>query len=216
MDKILSKKTLIIIPAYNEEGAIARVIANIRRDVPQADILVVNDGSRDRTAREARQNGAMVMNLPYNMGIGSAVQSGFLFAKEKGYHYAVQVDGDGQHPAKEIPRLLAALDNGADMSIGSRFVVSTGYQPPFSRALGIKIFSFLVSLIVRRRVFDTTSGFRAINRKAILLLTVVYTVFIGGVLSLMYAFIYRAFGPPKYGPQDAPPIRPRKVKKYTR
>ncbi|MGD8878375.1 MAG: glycosyltransferase family 2 protein, partial [Syntrophobacterales bacterium] len=104
----MSKKTLIIIPAYNEEGSVARVIENIRRDVPDADILVVNDGSRDRTARQARESGAMVMNLPYNMGIGSAVQSGFLFAKEKGYHCAVQVDGDGQHPPSEIPRLLEA------------------------------------------------------------------------------------------------------------
>ncbi len=173
-DGNLPKKTLIIVPAYNEAGSIADVVDNIREHVTNADILVVNDGSQDRTARKARESGAMVVSLPYNMGIGSAVQSGFLFAKEKGYHFAVQVDGDGQHPAKEIPRLLAALDNGADMSIGSRFVVSTGYQPPFSRALGIKIFSFLVSLIVRRRVFDTTSGFRAINRKAILLLTETY------------------------------------------
>ena len=139
MDTILSKKTLIIVPAYNEEGSVARVIENIRRDVPDADILVVNDGSRDRTARQARESGAMVMNLPYNMGIGSAVQSGFLFAKEKGYHYAVQVDGDGQHPPSEIPRLLEALDNGVDMAIGSRFVQPTGYRPAFTRSLGIKV-----------------------------------------------------------------------------
>jgi len=170
----LLKKTLIIVPAYNEAGSIADVVENIRKHVKNADILVVNDGSRDRTARKARESGAMVVSLPYNMGIGSAVQSGFIFAKEKGYHFAVQVDGDGQHPAKEIPRLLAALDNGADMAIGSRFVVSTGYRPPFSRALGIKIFSFLVSSIVRRKVYDTTSGFRAISRKAILLLTETY------------------------------------------
>ncbi len=170
----LSKKTLIIVPAYNEAGSIADVVENIRKHVTNADILVVNDGSRDRTARKARESGAMVVSLPYNMGIGSAVQSGFIFAKEKGYHVAVQVDGDGQHPAKEIPRLLAALDNGADMAIGSRFAVYTGYRPPFSRALGIKIFSFLVSSIVRRKVYDTTSGFRAISRKAILLLTETY------------------------------------------
>jgi glycosyltransferase involved in cell wall biosynthesis len=174
MDTILSKKTLIIIPAYNEEGAIARVITNIRRDVPHADVLVVNDGSLDRTAREARQNGAMVMNLPYNMGIGSAVQSGFLFAKKKGYHCAVQVDGDGQHPPSEIPKLLAALDNGVDMVIGSRFVQPTKYRPTFTRSLGIKIFAFLVSLIVGKKVHDTTSGFRAASRKAILLLSKTY------------------------------------------
>ena len=174
MDVTLPKKTLIIIPAYNEEGSVARVVENIRRDVPDADILVVNDGSRDRTAREARESGAMVMTLPYNMGIGSAVQSGFLFAKEKGYHFAVQVDGDGQHPTSEISRLLSALDNGVDLAIGSRFVQPTEYRPTLTRSLGIKVFSFLVSLIVGKKVFDTTSGFRAINRKAILLLTETY------------------------------------------
>lgn len=150
------------------------MIKNIHRDLPDADILVVNDGSRDRTARKARESGAMVMNLPYNMGIGSAVQSGFLFAKEKGYHFAVQVDGDGQHPASEIPRLLAALDNGVDLAIGSRFVQFTGYRPTFTRSLGIKIFSLLVSVIVGKKVYDTTSGFRAASRKAILLLTETY------------------------------------------
>jgi len=174
MDTIASKQTLIIIPAYNEEGSIAGVVKNIRNHAGDADILVVNDGSRDRTARMAKESGAMVINLPYNMGIGSAVQSGFLFAKEKGYHFAVQVDGDGQHPASAIPRLLAALDKGVDMAIGSRFVQPSGYRPPFCRTLGIKIFSFLVSLIVGKKVFDTTSGFRAISRKAILLLTETY------------------------------------------
>jgi glycosyltransferase involved in cell wall biosynthesis len=167
----LSKKTLIIIPAYNEEGSIGAVVESIRRHTVEADILVVNDGSQDRTARQARESGALVINLPYNMGIGSAVQSGFLFAKEKGYHFAVQVDGDGQHPSSEIPRLLEALDNGVDMAIGSRFVQPTGYRPTFTRSLGIKIFSFLVSLIVGKKVYDTTSGFRAASRKAVLLLT---------------------------------------------
>jgi hypothetical protein len=174
MDQTLPKKTLIIVPAYNEDGSITRVVEHIRKNVPQADILVVDDGSNDRTARRARESGAMVISLPYNMGIGSAVQSGFLFAKQKGYHFAVQVDGDGQHPASEIPRLLAALENEVDMAIGSRFVQSTNYRPPFLRAVGIKIFSFLVSSIVGKRVYDTTSGFRACGRKAIVLLTETY------------------------------------------
>jgi glycosyltransferase involved in cell wall biosynthesis len=169
-----SKKTLIIIPAYNEDGAIARVVEHIHKHVPQADILVVDDGSTDRTARRARESGAMVISLPYNMGIGTAVQSGFLFAKQKGYHFTVQVDGDGQHPASEIPSLLAALEDGSDMAIGSRFVQSTNYRPPFLRAVGIKIFSFLVSSIVGKRVYDTTSGFRACGRRAIVLLTETY------------------------------------------
>lgn len=174
MDTKSSKKTLIIIPAYNEERSIAGVVENIRKHVTNADILVVNDGSQDRTARTARDSGAMVVSLPYNMGIGGAVQSGFLFAKEKGYDYAVQVDGDGQHPAGEIPRLLETLRNGIDVAIGSRFVQSTNYRPPFFRALGIKIFSFLVSLIVGQKIYDTTSGFRACGRKAIVLLTETY------------------------------------------
>ena len=174
MGQSLSKKTLIIVPAYNEDGTIARVVEHIHKHVPLADILVVDDGSNDRTVRRARESGAMVISLPYNMGIGSAVQSGFLFAKHKGYHFAVQVDGDGQHPASEIPRLLAALENGVDMAIGSRFVQSSNYRPPFFRAVGIKIFSFLVSLIVGKRVFDTTSGFRACGRKPIVLLAETY------------------------------------------
>ena len=174
MEKATSKKTLIIIPAYNEQGSIGAVVENIRSHVIDADILVVNDGSQDRTARTARESGAMVISLPYNMGIGTAVQSGFLFAKEKGYHFVVQVDGDGQHPAKEIPRLLEALDNGADVAIGSRFVQPTGYRPPLFRAVGIRVFSFLVSLIVGEKVHDTTSGFRAANRQAILLLVETY------------------------------------------
>jgi glycosyltransferase involved in cell wall biosynthesis len=165
------KKTLIIVPAYHEEGTIVGVVENIRSHVPDADILVVNDGSVDRTARRARESGARVIALPYNMGIGSAVQSGFLFAKEKGYHIAVQVDGDGQHPPSEIPRLLAVLDDGIDVAIGSRFVQSTAYKPQFLRSAGIKIFSLLVSALVGKAVHDTTSGFRAHNRKAILLLT---------------------------------------------
>ncbi len=174
MDRTLSKKTLIIVPAYNEEGSIATVVENIRNHVTKADILVVDDGSQDRTARKARESGAMVISLPYNMGIGGAVQSGFLFAKEKGYNFAVQVDGDGQHPSSEIPRLLEALDNGVDMAIGSRFVQPTGYRPTFTRSLGIKVFSFLVSLIVGKKVYDTTSGFRATSRRAVLLLTETY------------------------------------------
>jgi hypothetical protein len=102
------------------------------------------------------------------------VQSGFLFAKEKGYQYAVQVDADGQHPTRDIPRLLAGLESGIDMAIGSRFVHRTGYRPPFLRAVGIKVFSALVSVIAGKRIHDTTSGFRAINRRAILLLTQSY------------------------------------------
>lgn len=174
MNESSAKKTLIIIPAYNEEGSIAGVVENIRRQVADVDILVVNDGSQDRTARMARESGAQVISLPYNMGIGSAVQCGFLFAKERGYHFAVQVDGDGQHPAREIPSLLAALQDGVDVAIGSRFLQSTAYRPPFFRALGIKVFSILVSAIVGKKVYDTTSGFRAINRKAIVLLSETY------------------------------------------
>lgn len=168
------KKTLIIIPAYNEQGSIGAVVENIRNHVADADILVVNDGSLDRTARKARESGAMVISLPYNMGIGTAVQSGFLFAREKGYNFVVQVDGDDQHPSSEIPRLLEALENGVDVAIGSRFVQPTGYRPPLFRAVGIRVFSFLVSLIVGKKVHDTTSGFRATNRRAILLLTETY------------------------------------------
>ncbi len=159
---------LVIIPAYNEEASLARVIASVHTAIPQADILVVNDGSRDKTAQVAEAAGAYVVSLPYNLGIGAAVQTGFRFACQGGYDYAAQVDGDGQHDPNEIGEIMAPLLAGQwDVVAGARYIEDRGYITPWLRRLGIIILALLISLIVRRRVTDPTSGFRASNRRAI-------------------------------------------------
>ncbi|MEW6583780.1 MAG: glycosyltransferase family 2 protein [Actinomycetota bacterium] len=161
-------KLLAIVPAYNEEGAVAQVVREIREAHPGADVLVVDDGSHDATAETAHAAGARVARLPFNLGIGGAVQTGYRVAWEEGYDVAVQIDGDGQHRADQLPRLLGPLREGAaDYVIGSRFAERTGYRAPLSRRGGIIILSRVVSLIVGRRMTDTTSGFRAAGRRAI-------------------------------------------------
>ncbi|MCC6544971.1 MAG: glycosyltransferase family 2 protein [Nitrospirae bacterium] len=161
-------RILVIIPALNEEKNIAQVVSSINKEVPYADILVVNDGSRDRTGQIAREHGATVIDLPYNLGIGGAMQAGFRFARLYDYDIAIQVDGDGQHPADHIERLVQVIAEGkSDMASGSRFVANGGYKSTRSRLVGIKYFSLLLSLILRERITDTTSGFRAVNKKVI-------------------------------------------------
>jgi hypothetical protein len=165
----MKKKVLVIIPAYNEEGAVGRVVQGVRDCLPEADVLVVNDGSVDLTPEKARTNGALVLNLPFNLGIGGAMQAGYKYAYEKDYDIAVQVDGDGQHDPKEIPNLIRALEErDCDVAIGSRFAAdSTGYKSSVMRKVGISIFSKVISIIVGQQVTDPTSGFRAANRRAI-------------------------------------------------
>jgi glycosyltransferase involved in cell wall biosynthesis len=161
-------KILIIIPAYNEEKSIPGVIDDIRSHVPDADIIVVNDGSRDRTEMVARELGVTVLALPFNLGIGGAMQTGYLYAEQNGYDVAVQFDGDGQHVAAEVGALLTPIRQGrADIVVGSRFLKSGEYRPPFFRRIGIWIFSTVLSAILGMKVTDTTSGFRAANRKVI-------------------------------------------------
>ena len=161
-------KILIIVPAYNEEESIPGVIGDLEAHLPDADILVVNDGSRDNTAQIARELGSRVIDLPYNLGIGGAVQAGYLYAERFGYDVAVQFDGDGQHLAEEIKKLLRPLAEGtADLVIGSRFLVPGGYKSPFFRRLGIAIFSLVLTRILGKEITDSTSGFRAVNRKVI-------------------------------------------------
>ena len=162
------RKTLVIIPAFNEEGSIKRVIEGVRITLPQSTILVVNDGSMDFTSEIAKRKGAMVIDLPFNLGIGGAMQAGFRYAFEKGYDIAVQVDADGQHDAKEIPRLLHALaGRKADMVIGSRFLGDSEFKSSMMRRVGISIFSHVISMIVGQKITDPTSGFRAVNRRVI-------------------------------------------------
>lgn len=161
-------KVLIIIPAYNEETAIGKVIRRIKLNMPDAHILVVNDGSIDRTSLKALKAGADVINLPFNLGIGGAVQTGYLYAKNNGYDIAVQVDGDGQHDPSYIKRLMQPVVEGrADMVIGSRYIARTSYRSSFLRRLGIIFFSALINLITGQKVKDTTSGYRVVNRKLI-------------------------------------------------
>jgi glycosyltransferase involved in cell wall biosynthesis len=160
---------LALIPAYNEAATVGSVVRAVRDRAPFCDVLVVNDGSRDGTTAEARAAGADVLELPFNLGIGGAVQAGFIYAKENCYRWMVQVDGDGQHEPEEITALVAVMDENPsiDMVCGSRFLVPGEYLPPVSRRTGIHLFAFLLSRILRQPVTDPTSGFRLYNRRAI-------------------------------------------------
>jgi len=161
-------KLLVIVPAYNEQESLPGVIRDLRDNIPAADILVVNDGSRDATSRTAAMHGVKVVDLPFNLGIGGAMQTGFLYAQEQGYDAVVQFDGDGQHRAEEIGKILEPLRSGtADLVIGSRFLNVGGYRAPFFRRTGIWIFSAVLSRILGMTVSDSTSGFRAANRRVI-------------------------------------------------
>jgi glycosyltransferase involved in cell wall biosynthesis len=167
-------RSVAIVPAFQERASIARVVEDIRR-LSSADVVVIDDGSGDGTAAEAVRAGARVITLPFNLGIGSAVQTGYMVALEGGYDIAIQVDGDGQHPAEEIDRLIAALgETGADIVVGSRFIGGGAYRAPFGRRLGIAVFARLVSLVTGVRMTDTTSGFRASGRRAIALFAAAY------------------------------------------
>jgi len=162
------RRTLVIIPAYNEEKNINHVLSDIEQSGFDLDVVVIDDGSGDRTAEIARSRGVAVISLPFNLGIGGAVQTGFRYASENGYHIAIQFDADGQHIAGEIGLLLECMEKeSCDVVIGSRFLTRTSYRTPFARRLGIGIFTIINTLIVGKRITDNTSGFRAYNRKAI-------------------------------------------------
>jgi glycosyltransferase involved in cell wall biosynthesis len=162
------------VPAYNEAASVAEVVAELRA-LPDVDVVVIDDGSTDRTAERALTAGARVVSLPFNLGIGGAVQTGYLVALEGGYEVAVQVDGDGQHPARELPRLAAAVaSEGADLVVGSRFLLPTPYRAPFTRRVGMRFFARVVSRLLGVRITDTTSGFRAAGPHAIRLFAEAY------------------------------------------
>ena len=172
----LAGRIVAIVPAYNEAGAIGDVVYAIRAASPAYDVVVIDDGSHDDTTPIARAHGAAVVTLPYNIGIGGAVQTGFKYALEHGYEVVVRLDGDGQHDPQEIPQLLAPLGRGeADVVVGSRFADGNGdYRPPFARRAGIRWFARLVSLLTRQKLTDTTSGFQAVNARAIRLFAADY------------------------------------------
>jgi glycosyltransferase involved in cell wall biosynthesis len=161
-----------IVPAFNEEHTIARVIGELRAFDPGLDVVVVDDGSVDGTARAATALGAEVLRLPFNLGIGGAVQTGFRFAFERDYDVVVRVDGDGQHDPAQLGRVLGPLLHGdADIVVGSRFAgdSASGYRSSRSRRIGIRLLAGIVSRIVGQRLTDTTSGFQAVNRRGIAL-----------------------------------------------
>jgi glycosyltransferase involved in cell wall biosynthesis len=166
--RLSTLRRVAIVPALNEADTVATVVSEIRRFDPGFEVVVVDDGSRDDTAERAIDAGAKVLRLPLNLGIGGAMQAGYLYALEAGFDLAVQVDGDGQHDPGELGRLLQPiLDDRADMVIGSRFAGPRTYRASLPRSFGIRLFAAIVSLRVRQRMTDTTSGFRVVNRRGI-------------------------------------------------
>jgi glycosyltransferase involved in cell wall biosynthesis len=160
-------RVLIAIPAYREERSIGRVVSDLRAKFPY-DVLVVNDGSADGTSDAARKAGAIVLDLPCNLGIGGAVQTAFLFARRRGYDAVVRIDGDGQHEIEGVRGVIEPILAGnADAVIGSRFIGDAGYRGSIPRIFGIRFFRFLVNLVTGYRVTDPTSGFFAVNRRLI-------------------------------------------------
>jgi glycosyltransferase involved in cell wall biosynthesis len=173
--RLTALKRIAIVPALNEQEAIARVIDEIRSFDPGLEIVVIDDGSVDRTAAVAEERGAHVIRLPFNLGIGGSVQTGFRYAFDNGFRLAVRLDGDGQHNAGELEKLLEPVLAGeTDIAVGSRFLERSGYRSSAPRRAGITILAKTVSLLVGRRVTDPTSGFQALNRHAIALFAADY------------------------------------------
>lgn len=167
-------KLCIIIPCHNEENAIGKLVYQVASEFPDSTIVVINDASSDKSAEIIKITGkAILLDLPVNLGIGGAIQTGIMYAKENNFDYLVRIDGDGQHPVSEIRKVLAPIFSGeADMSIGSRFISSIiGHTPNFKstplRRVGIHTFRLLNRLIIGQTITDSTSGFRSYNRKLI-------------------------------------------------
>ncbi len=159
---------LILIPAFNEQGAVGDVVREVRDAVPGVPVLVVDDCSADATAATARAAGARVLPLPYHLGLGGCVQAGYRLAFELGYEYVIRVDGDGQHDPRDIPRVFEALRSaGVEMVIGSRFIDGDGAPSSALRGLGIRFFRLVLRPILGRWVHDPTSGFVGVNRAAL-------------------------------------------------
>ena len=186
--------TLVFIPAWNEEASIEAVVADVREHLPGTDILVVDDGSTDATTARARELGVLVATLPFNQGLGAALQTGYLFALREGYDCCAHLDADGQHPAAEVARLLAEVEaDRADLVIGSRYrdpdavAESDDYRPTFSRRIGTSVFRFFLTLATRQRFTDTTSGMRAANRRVMSLFSENYSPDFAEIESLQLA-----------------------------
>lgn len=162
-------RTLIIVPAYNEQDNIVKVVDEYRKlNIPDCDMLVINDCSTDGTEQVLEETGVRYLSAPINLGIGGAVQLGYRYARKYDYDIAVQIDGDGQHDIRYISEMIGMLEKEqADIVIGSRFIEKKGFQSSASRRMGIKILSILIFLCTGKRVLDVTSGYRAINRRFI-------------------------------------------------
>ncbi len=161
-------KKLAIIPAYNEEKSILQVVEDIRQNAPGFDYVVINDCSTDNTKEVCRGNGLNFVDMPVNLGIGGAVQTGYRYAAENGYEIAVQFDGDGQHDAAYLNEMAEYLvDNECDMVIGSRFIKKEGFQSSVMRQMGIRYFRVLIKLLTGKVITDATSGMRMVGRDLI-------------------------------------------------
>ncbi len=186
-------RTLVFIPAWNEEDSIAAVIAGVRESLPEADVLVIDDGSKDATVAEARGAGALVASLPFNQGLGAALQTGYLHGLREGYDFCAHLDADGQHPPVEVARLLEEVyADRADLVIGSRYrdpgaAESDDYKPTISRRIGTGVFRFFLTLATRQRFTDTTSGMRAANRRVMALFSESYSPDFAEIESLQLA-----------------------------
>ena len=191
-------RTLVFIPAWNEADSVAAVITDVRRRLPEADLLVVDDGSTDATPTRAAEAGATVASLPFNQGLGAALQTGYLYALREGYDFCAHLDADGQHPPSEVGRLLAEVyEDRADLVIGSRYHAKAGeggelasgedYRPTISRRIGTSVFRFFLTLATRQRFTDTTSGMRAANRRVMRLFSENYSPDFAEIESLQLA-----------------------------
>ncbi len=164
----VQNRCLVIMPAFNEESSIVAILRELKAFAPDFDVAVVDDGSRDLTASIAKQHGAIVLPLPFNLGIGGAVQAGFMYAYEHSYDIAVQVDSDGQHDPSQLAKLVKPiLDDAADVVIGSRYLEGGTFSHAIHRRALISVFARIVTLATGQRFTDTSSSFRAYNRKAI-------------------------------------------------
>lgn len=160
------KRVLIIVPAWNESGSIGEIVSEIRGELPGTDVLVVDDGSADDTESVARAAGAIVLRLPFNLGVGGAMRLGYRYAMQAGYEIAVQIDADGQHDPRYVPKLTDGLQD-ASMVIGARFAGEGDYQVHGPRRWSMAMLSWVLSLMARCKLTDTTSGFRACDRQLI-------------------------------------------------
>jgi glycosyltransferase involved in cell wall biosynthesis len=166
-------RVLVVVPAYNEQDSVGAVVTEIRQVDPLLDVLVVDDGSGDRTSRAAEQAGAVVCRLPFNLGVGGAMRTGYRYALREGYDVVVQVDADGQHDAAYIPLLVGALAE-ADVVVGARFAGEGSYAARGPRRWAMRLLSVVLSRLAHQRLSDVTSGFRAVNRRGIRLFSVHY------------------------------------------